>query len=228
MDGGHRVPPPVPPRGFRTRNQQTAEGWQVGAVRRCTGYDARCGFRFLSFRHLVEHHLCRCLHGSGYRSEQDWRSVWHVGAGPFPTELFDETGAKIRAIGHEYGAVTGRERRCGWIDLVALRYAIMVSGVTKLIMMKSDVLDDFPTIKACTAYQLKDGTVTRDFPYDISEGITPIYEELPGWQHDLTTITSEAQFPQAFSNYIAFLEKELETPITIVSVGPDREQTIER
>ena len=151
-----------------------------------------------------------------------------VGAGPFPTELFDETGATIRAIGHEYGAVTGRERRCGWIDLVALRYAIMVSGVTKLIMMKSDVLDNFPTIKACTAYQLKDGTVTRDFPYDISEGITPLYEELPGWQQDLTSITSEAQFPQAFSDYIAFLEKELETPITIVSVGPDREQTIER
>ena len=151
-----------------------------------------------------------------------------VGAGPFPTELFDEMGATIRAIGHEYGAVTGRERRCGWIDLVALRYAIMVSGVTKLIMMKSDVLDNFPTIKACTAYQLKDGTVTRDFPYDISEGITPLYEELPGWQQDLTSITSEAQFPQAFSDYIAFLEKELETPITIVSVGPDREQTIER
>ena len=151
-----------------------------------------------------------------------------VGAGPFPTELFDETGATIRAIGHEYGAVTGRERRCGWIDLVALRYAIMVSGVTKLIMMKSDVLDNFPTIKACTAYQLKDGTVTRDFPYDISEGITPLYEELPGWQQDLTSITSEAQFPQAFSDYIAVLEKELETPITIVSVGPDREQTIER
>ncbi len=135
---------------------------------------------------------------------------------------------QIRAIGHEYGAVTGRERRCGWIDLVALRYAIMVSGVTKLIMMKSDVLDNFPTIKACTAYQLKDGTVTRDFPYDISEGITPLYEELPGWQQDLTSITSEAQFPQAFSDYIAFLEKELETPITIVSVDPDREQTIER
>ncbi len=152
-----------------------------------------------------------------------------VGAGPFPTELFDETGNTIRNIGHEYGAVTGRERRCGWIDLVALRYAIMVSGVTKLIMMKSDVLDGFKTIKACTAYKLNDGTVTRDFPYDISDGtVEPVYEELPGWNTDLTKITSESQFPKAFSDYIAFLEKELETPITIVSVGPDREQTIER
>ncbi len=152
-----------------------------------------------------------------------------VGAGPFPTELFDETGAQIRAIGHEYGAVTGRERRCGWIDLVALRYAIMVSGVTQLILMKSDVLDGFDTIKACTAYQLSDGTITRDFPYDITDGtITPVYTEMPGWQTDLTQFGSEAQFPKAFSEYIAFLEKELETPITIVSVGPDREQTIIR
>lgn len=152
-----------------------------------------------------------------------------VGAGPFPTELFDETGAQIRAIGHEYGAVTGRERRCGWIDLVALRYAIMVSGVTQLILMKSDVLDGFDTIKACTAYQLSDGTITRDFPYDITDGtITPVYTEMPGWQTDLTQFGSEAQFPRAFSEYIAFLEKELETPITIVSVGPDREQTIIR
>ena len=152
-----------------------------------------------------------------------------VGAGPFPTELFDETGKKIRDLGHEYGAVTGRERRCGWIDLVALRYAIMVSGVTKLIMMKSDVLDDFPVIRACTAYRLADGTVTRDFPYDISEGLVePVYTDIPGWQTDLTQLTSESQFPKAFSDYIAFLEHELETPITIVSVGPDRAQTIER
>ena len=152
-----------------------------------------------------------------------------VGAGPFHTELFDETGKKIRDIGHEYGAVTGRERRCGWIDLVALRYAIMVSGVTRLIMMKSDVLDTFRVVRACTAYRLTDGTVTRDFPYDISEGLVePIYTDLPGWQTDLTHLTAESQFPQAFKDYIAFLEQELETPITIVSVGPDREQTIER
>ncbi len=151
-----------------------------------------------------------------------------VGAGPFPTELFDETGDRIRDIGHEYGAVTGRERRCGWIDLVALRYAIMVSGVTKLIMMKSDVLDSFSIIKACTAYKLKDGSITKDFPYDISEGVTPIYEEMRGWNTDLTGITSEGEFPKELNDYIEFLEKELETPIAIVSVGPDRQQTIIR
>ena len=150
-----------------------------------------------------------------------------VGAGPFPTELFDETGKTMRAIGHEYGAVTGRERRCGWIDLVALRYSIMVNGVTQLIMMKSDVLDTFPLIKACTAYKVN-GEVTRDFPYDIEKGIEPVYTELPGWQTDMTKFTSEDEFPKAFKDYISFLEKELETPITIISIGPDRDQTIVR
>ncbi len=150
-----------------------------------------------------------------------------VGAGPFPTELFDETGAKMRAIGHEYGAVTGRERRCGWIDLVALRYSIMVNGVTQLIMMKSDVLDTFPVIKACTAYKVN-GVETRNFPYDIEKGIEPVYTELPGWQTDMTKFTSEEEFPQQFKDYIKFLEAELETPITIISIGPDREQTIFR
>ena len=150
-----------------------------------------------------------------------------VGAGPFPTELFDETGTKIRDLGHEYGAVTGRERRCGWIDLVALRYAIMVNGVTKLIMMKSDVLDTFPTIKACVAYRVN-GLETRDFPFSVEEGIEPVYQELPGWQTDMTKMTEEAQFPQAFKDYIAFLEAQLETPICIVSIGPDRNQTIIR
>ena len=150
-----------------------------------------------------------------------------VGAGPFPTELFDETGQKMRDIGHEYGAVTGRERRCGWIDLVALRYSIMVNGVTQLIMMKSDVLDTFPTIKACTAYKVN-GVETRNFPYDIEKGIEPIYVELPGWQTDMTKYTSETEFPQQFKDYIKFLEAELETPITIISIGPDREQTIVR
>jgi len=150
-----------------------------------------------------------------------------VGAGPFPTELFDETGKKIRDLGHEYGAVTGRERRCGWIDLVALRYSIMVNGVTQLIMMKSDVLDGFDTIKACTSYKVN-GVETRDFPYNIEEGIEPVYVELPGWKTDMTKFTCECQFPKAFSDYIAFLEKELETPITIISIGPDREQTIVR
>ena len=150
-----------------------------------------------------------------------------VGSGPFPTELFDETGKQIRAIGHEYGAVTGRERRCGWIDLVALRYSIMVNGVTKLIMMKSDVLDDFPTIKACVAYKVN-GVETPDFPYSIEEGIEPVYKELKGWQTDMTKFTSEDQFPQEFKDYIKFLEEQLETPITIISIGPDREQTIVR
>ena len=150
-----------------------------------------------------------------------------VGSGPFPTELFDETGKKIRDIGHEYGAVTGRERRCGWIDLVALRYAIMLNGVTQLIMMKSDVLDSFATVKACVAYKV-DGKLTRDFPYSIDEGVEPVYEELPGWNVDMASIKSEEEFPQAFSDYIKFIEKELGVPVTILSVGPDREQTIVR
>ncbi len=150
-----------------------------------------------------------------------------VGAGPFPTELFDETGAQIRRIGHEFGAVTGRERRCGWIDLVALRYTIMLNGVTQLIMMKSDVLDGFDTIKACDAYEVN-GQVTRDFPFSIEQGITPIYTELPGWKTDMTQFTCEEQFPKEFSDYISFLEQKLGVPITIVSVGPDREQTIIR
>ena len=150
-----------------------------------------------------------------------------VGAGPFPTELFDETGKSIRELGHEYGAVTGRERRCGWIDLVALRYAIMINGVTKLIMMKSDVLDSFDTIKACVAYK-QNGKVIDYFPYDIEHGIEPVYQEFKGWKTDMTKITNEIQFPKAFTDYIAFLERQLETPITIVSIGPDREQTIIR
>ena len=150
-----------------------------------------------------------------------------VGAGPFPTELFDETGKKIRDLGHEYGAVTGRERRCGWIDLVALRYSIMVNGVTQLIMMKSDVLDGFTTIKACVAYK-QNGQIINYFPYNIEDGIEPVYEEIPGWKTDMTHFTSEEQFPEEFKNYIDFLERQLETPIKIISIGPDREQTIIR
>lgn len=150
-----------------------------------------------------------------------------VGAGPFPTELFDEIGDKMCTIGREFGSVTGRKRRCGWIDLVALKYAIMINGVTKLIMMKSDVLDTFETIKACVAYKI-DGVETREFPYDICDGVEPVYVELPGWQQDMTQMIAEEQFPSAFNAYIAFLEKELEVPIHIVSVGPDREQTIVR
>ena len=150
-----------------------------------------------------------------------------VGAGPFPTELFDETGKTIRALGHEYGAVTGRERRCGWIDLVALRYAIQVNGVTQLIMMKSDVLDGFDTIKACVAYK-QNGQQIDHFPYDIEHDIEPVYVEMEGWKTDMTTFTSEEQFPAAFKSYVEFLEKQLETPIRIISIGPDRDQTIIR
>lgn len=150
-----------------------------------------------------------------------------VGAGPFPTELFDEDGEKICAVGHEYGAVTGRKRRCGWIDLVALKYAIMVNGVTKLIMMKSDVLDGFETIKACVAYRVN-GVETEAFPYDISKGVEPVYVELLGWNTCLSTMKSEDEFPEEFNAYLDFLENELGVPVKIVSVGPDREQTIVR
>ena len=149
-----------------------------------------------------------------------------VGAGPFPVELFGETGDLIREVGHEYGAVTGRNRRCGWLDLVALKYAIMLNGVTQLIMMKSDVLDGFDTIRMCTAYE-KDGVQTTDMPYD-TEGWKAVYEDLPGWKTDLTQMTSEQQFPQQLRDYISYIEKETATPITIVSVGPDRAQTIMR
>jgi adenylosuccinate synthase len=150
-----------------------------------------------------------------------------VGAGPFPTELFDEAGDKIREIGHEFGAVTGRKRRCGWIDLVALKYAIMLDGVTNLIMMKSDVLDSFDTIKACVAYKV-DGKEIDYLPFYLDDKVEPIYTELPGWKTDLSKLSSEDEFPEEFNNYISFLEGELGVRIKIVSVGPDREQTIIR
>ena len=150
-----------------------------------------------------------------------------MGSGPFPTELFDETGKKIRDIGHEYGAVTGRERRCGWIDLVALKYAVMINGVTQLIMMKSDVLDTFDTIKACVAYKI-DGVETSEFPFEINDNVEPIYVELPGWKTDMTKVKSEDEFPEEYNAYLSFLEEELGVPVKIVSVGPDREQTIVR
>ncbi len=149
-----------------------------------------------------------------------------VGSGPFPVELLDETGEKIRRIGNEYGAVTGRNRRCGWVDLVALRYAIMINGVTQLIMMKSDVLDSFSTIRACVAYE-KGGVQTEDMPYD-TEGWTAVYEDMQGWQTDLSKATCEGELPELFRDYVAYLEAKLGVPITIVSVGPDREQTIVR
>ena len=150
-----------------------------------------------------------------------------VGAGPFPTELFDETGEKLCALGHEFGAVTGRKRRCGWIDLVALKYAVMINGVSQLIIMKSDVLDSFDTIKACVAYKIN-GEETDEFPFDICDGVEPVYVEIPGWKTDMTQMTSEDEFPEEFNAYVSFLEEELGVPVKIVSVGPDREQTIIR
>ena len=150
-----------------------------------------------------------------------------VGAGPFPTELFDETGEKLCALGHEFGAVTGRKRRCGWIDLVALKYAVMINGVSQLIMMKSDVLDSFDTIEACVAYKIN-GEETDEFPFDICDGVEPVYVEIPGWKTDMTQMTSEDEFPEEFNAYVSFLEEELGVPVKIVSVGPDREQTIIR
>ena len=149
-----------------------------------------------------------------------------VGSGPFPVELFDETGEEIRRIGNEFGAVTGRNRRCGWIDLVALKYAIMINGVTDLVMMKSDVLDGFDTIKVCTAYT-KDGVTTTEMPYD-TEGWQAVYEELPGWKTPLSHLRKEEDFPAPFKAYIDYLEKALETPIKIISVSPDRDATIMR
>ena len=151
-----------------------------------------------------------------------------VGSGPFPTELTDATGELLCERGREYGSVTGRKRRCGWIDLVALRYAIMLNGVTKLIMMKSDVLDTFEVIKACVAY-LIDGQETTKFPFEVAEAdIVPVYVELDGWKTDLSNMKSENEFPEEFNAYLSFLEEELGVPIVIVSVGPDREQTIVR
>ncbi|MDR1503281.1 MAG: adenylosuccinate synthase [Prevotella sp.] len=150
-----------------------------------------------------------------------------VGSGPFPTELFDATGDKLREFGFEFGSVTGRPRRCGWIDLVALRYAIMIDGVTQLIMMKSDVLDTFETIRACIGYEINGEKVT-DFPFEVDERIKPIYVDMKGWQTDMTKMQKEDEFPTEFKHYISFLEKELQVPIKIVSLGPDREQTIIR
>ena len=150
-----------------------------------------------------------------------------VGSGPFPTELFDETGEKIRQVGHEFGAVTGRPRRCGWLDLVALKYTVMIDGVTDLIMMKSDCLDDFETIKVCTSYKV-DGVETDQVPFDIAAKIDPVYTEFPGWKKDLTGIRKESGLPQEFKNYIKFMEDYLGVPISIISLGPDREATIER
>lgn len=151
-----------------------------------------------------------------------------VGGGPFPTELNDETGEAMRKVGNEYGSTTGRARRCGWVDLPAMRYACMINGVTQLIMMKADVLSQFDTIRVCTHYNTPQGS-SEDLPFDISPSqVQPVYEDLKGWGVDLTGMREEASLPSELSHYIAYLENHLETPITVVSVGPDRKQTIER
>ncbi len=151
-----------------------------------------------------------------------------VGSGPFPTELFDENGETMGRVGNEFGATTGRPRRCGWLDLVALKYAVQVNGVTQLMMMKGDVLSGFDKLKVCTAYNYK-GEQISHLPYNIeAENVTPVYTELNGWKEDLTSMKDASQFPAALNAYIEFLEDELQVPIKIVSVGPDRTQTIHR
>tara|TARA_B100000963_G_scaffold69222_1_gene57647 strand:+ start:189 stop:1451 length:1263 start_codon:yes stop_codon:yes gene_type:complete len=150
-----------------------------------------------------------------------------VGSGPFPSELKNEIGNKLRSIGHEFGATTGRERRCGWMDLPALKYAIMINGVTELSMMKADVLDSFDEIFVCTHY-LENGEKIDYFPFELNENTKPVLKKFKGWNQDITNIRSEKQFPQELSEYIDFLEKELNVPIKIVSVGPKRTETIIR
>ncbi|RAV99920.1 adenylosuccinate synthase [Pseudochryseolinea flava] len=151
-----------------------------------------------------------------------------VGSGPFPTELNNDEGERMRKEGNEFGSTTGRPRRCGWIDLPSLKYSIMINGVTQLLMMKADVLNIFPTIKICTAYQLEDGTITEVVPYEIvNEKIIPIYTEVKGWNTSLPS-TAEGSLPSELNDYIKFLESRLNVPITLVSTGPDRTQTIHR
>ena len=151
-----------------------------------------------------------------------------VGSGPFPTELFDKIGSTMAKVGNEFGSTTGRARRCGWLDLVALKYCVQINGVTQLMMMKSDVLSGIDKIKICTAYQIDESEINY-FPYNInSNEIKAIYKEFPGWEEDLSSMTNASEFPENFNNYINYLEKELETPIKIVSVGPNRKQTIFR
>ena len=149
------------------------------------------------------------------------------GSGPFPTELFDETGEALCRLGHEFGAVTGRKRRCGWLDMVALKYAIMVDGVTKLIMMKADVMNDFDTIKVAEAYEI-DGRRVTEFPYDIQDDVKPVYREFKGWKTDLKQVRRYEDFPAEFKTYVEYIERETGVPVAIISVGPDRDETIVR
>jgi adenylosuccinate synthase len=146
-----------------------------------------------------------------------------VGSGPFPTELHDATGEHIRTAGHEFGSTTGRPRRCGWLDLPALHYAVMVNGITELAMMKADVLNGMDTVRLCTRYQVN-GRLTDRLPYDISTGIEPVYEDFPGWGDPRI----DAPLPDALQRYIARIEQAVEVPITLVSLGPDRAETLLR
>ena len=150
-----------------------------------------------------------------------------VGSGPFPTELFDETGKELGRIGHEFGAVTGRPCRCGWLDLVALKYAVMVDGVTQLIMMKSDVMNDFDTIKVATAYRIN-GELVEHFPYEVNDAVEPVYTEFKGWKCDICKVRRYEDFPVEFKQYVEFIERETGVPVKIISVGPDRDETIVR
>ena len=151
-----------------------------------------------------------------------------VGSGPFPTELFDEDGETMSRVGHEFGATTGRPRRCGWLDLIALKYAVEINGVTQLMMMKGDVLSGFKTLKACTSYNYK-GTEVHHLPYNIeAHNVTPNYTEFKGWKEDLTSMTSEDTLPKELKEYILYIENFVGVPVKIVSVGPDRKQTIIR
>ena len=150
-----------------------------------------------------------------------------VGSGPFPTELFDETGKELARIGHEFGAVTGRPRRCGWLDLVALKYAVMVDGVTGLIMMKSDVMDDFDVVKVATAYKVG-GEVVDHLPYELNDEIEPVYTEFKGWKTKISGVRRYEDFPAEFKTYVEFIERETGVPVKIISVGPDRDETIIR
>ena len=151
-----------------------------------------------------------------------------VGSGPFPTELFDNDGEQMAKVGNEFGATTGRPRRCGWLDLVALKYAVKVNGVTSLMMMKGDVLSGFKKIKICTEYE-QNGKAIKHFPYSVSDKLLkPVYTEFKGWKEDISKINDEKSLPKTFLNYVKYLEKELKVPISIISVGPDRTQTIIR
>ncbi|MBO4381316.1 MAG: adenylosuccinate synthetase, partial [Bacteroidales bacterium] len=150
-----------------------------------------------------------------------------VGSGPFPTELFDETGQRLRELGFEYGATTGRPRRCGWLDLVALRYAVMVNGVTDIALTKADVMSGFDTINVCTAYRVN-GELTDHVPTDPDIPVEPVYTTLPGWKEDISKCTRYDELPESFKAYIRYIEEQTHTTVSIVSVGPDRNATIFR